>query len=262
MLKRWLLLLFALCAWLLPSASFAQDVYETCAEIKVLAKQIMSEENYAYLSAMSEQECVDRFGHRTRAQLKSYLAKGKYLKYWKNPLDIGTVTQVDTDYESDKTGHTIHIETDGGGHIHLPQGGVIGTHGGSRVWLLHRWDNAGRKQRNIRVSLDLLHHTTGQNHHFDDVRDLDTEVKRYGRTSDGDYIFYKQVRTVGTKGPVNEDGEFTTYRLKVSYKFQVCQRSNQTACFPWIPWVKWKKCYAGSSYVDHKRSPPHCYIVE
>lgn len=220
----------------------------------------MSKPNYAILEAMSEQECVARFGGMTRADLKSYLASKKYFNTWQKPLDIGEVFEVDpeADFTLPNTGDTIYQETEDGGHIHLPKGGVIGAHGGAPRWLAHRWFNSGREPDDIRVAVDLEHHATGLFEHFHKARNLAAYVVRYGRTCNNRYVFCKDVYVSGVKVNTNNEGDFTKYRLSVRYKYQACVNKNQTDCRSWQSRSKRKTCKADFHY----RSRPHCFIVD
>ena len=271
--RFWLLVSAAVCSWtvLLSAPIWAIDpvnvddeVYESCDQVSRVARQAMSAEDYALFLNMTEEECLDRFGGRTRSELKAYLAAGGYRVYWQQPLDVaaqfaGSADEFTALYLTGDGSQHVHDDSlSEDGHVHPHDEDVLegigGAHGSDIEWVPHAWRRAGARVDHLRVTVDLRHHyfhfhTPSRNFHYhlDDVP-----------IQDGDkYFFYRNIRVTGQLNGPHGDGA-RAYRITSRYEYKICD-SDEECDRLWKRTTRRTQCLARA---HREESTRQCYVVE
>ena len=269
MVKRVLLLsLMALLGWttlLSPAWAFNDvdnEVYNTCAEIKMMAVQILSTTDMARLNGMSDLECEHRLGGMTHSELKKYLISKEFKKEFARDITVAAMPALTEMPDSGPPKYrTVHQHDEEGniiGHTHVPNG-VVGQHDFQGGWLEHQWYNAGRKHGQLRAWVDL-HHFQTQFYKFQDIGGVTFNGQRFGNK----YVFYRNASVSGYLYNERQDypGQYRKFRFTVRYQYQYCDNSNQTGCTRWTSKTRRKTCRAWVEGYEHYTRAPHCYIVE
>ena len=233
------------------SHNIDEEVYNDCDKIKAVARQIMSEDHYAQLEAMSDDECETRLGGMTRSELKGYLATGEYLDFWDTPFSVGTVTILEPGEEIEWPAPTSTIEFhEDGTHTHVPLG-VVGDHTYS-WWLPHRWPGAGIEIEHAVASADLEH----VDNYFTDYDDL--HLAMWTPLPSGDrYVHYRKPAVNGGLANPEGAGNYRRFIFTVRYEYRICDTAGGSGCDDWTKVRVRESCFP-STY--HNARSPNCYI--
>ena len=228
-----------------------EEVYDTCDQIKTVARQILSEDHFAQLEAMSDGECETRLGGMTRSELKVYLDSDEYLNFWDTPFGVGTVMILDPGEESEWPAPTSIIEFhEDGSHTHVPLG-ATGAHQFS-TWLWHRWPDAGVTVEHVIASVDLEH----EDNYFTDYDDLRLAMWNWLPYGDH-YVLYRKPVIYGGLANPETAGNYRRFVFTVKYEYKICDSNNGSGCSSsWTKVTTRENCWP-STY--HKARSPNCY---